>query len=113
MTRRNRSKSRKTPRRAHASHAIESFSYTLPNGTHALYVGDAIRETDPPAVREGLARRRMLATEGRCPCGASVLFDPRVIAPAATSHTIEHASDCPATDANLTAAMRTAGRRAA
>lgn len=106
MSRKDRNKPRKTPRRAHASHVIESFSYTLPNGTRALYVGDAIREDDPPAVREGLARRRMLATEGHCPCGARVLFDPRIIAPAATSHTIEHASDCPAADANLAAAMR-------
>jgi hypothetical protein len=113
MSNRNRRKTRKTPRRAHASHAIESFSYTLPNGTRALYVGDAIRESDPPAVREGLARRRMLATEGHCPCGARVPFDPRIIAPAVASHAIEHASDCPAADANLAAAMRNAGRRAA
>lgn len=106
MSRKDRNKPRKTPRRAHASHAIESFSYTLPNGTRALYVGEAIRETDPPAVREGLTRRRMLAVDGRCPCGASVPFDPRLIAPAASMRTVEHAADCPAADANLAAAMR-------
>ncbi len=113
MSRKDRRKTRKTPRRPHASHALASFSYTLPDGSLALYVGEAIRESDPPTVREGLARRRMLATEGRCPCGASVPFDPRLIAPAVALREVEHADDCPAADANLAAAMRNAGRRAA
>lgn len=113
MSDRRRRKNKKTRQRTHATHAVESFSYSLPDGSLALYVGEAIRETDPPAVREGLARRRILATEGRCPCGASVPFDPRIIAPAIALREVEHAPDCPAADVNLATAMRAAGRRAA
>jgi hypothetical protein len=104
---RNRKKARRRP---HVSRGVESFSYVLPDGSRALYVGEVICETDPPAVREGIARRRMLAMEGRCPCGAIVPFDPRVVAPLVALNATEHAGDCPAAESNLAAALRTARR---
>jgi hypothetical protein len=90
---------------------IETFVITLPGGKNALYVGDSIRESDPPAVREGIARRRLVATEGRCPCGATSPFDPSVVPPVLITEVIEHESDCPAADVNLLAAIRKADRR--
>lgn len=87
---------------------VEFITLTLPNGSHALYVSEAIRETDPPAVREGIARRRVLATTGQCPCGAASPFDPSRISAALVMEAIQHESDCPATDENLARAMRAA-----
>jgi hypothetical protein len=93
--------------------ALVSIAIPLPGGRLGLYIGDEIRESDPPAVREGLARRRLLATEGRCPCGAEVPFDPAVIAPGIVSAAVVHAAACPAAEENLSAALRSADRRAA
>lgn len=103
MTRRPR------PRRP-AGRALESITLELPDGRRALYVADQIRESDPPAVREGLARRRVLATSGRCPCGAESPLDPAVIPAALIMAAIVHADDCPAAETNLINALRGAGR---
>jgi hypothetical protein len=107
----NRSSRRRRPEAARPR-ALVSIAIPLPGGRLGLYIGDEIRESDPPAVREGLARRRLLATEGRCPCGAEVPFDPAIIAPGIVSAAVVHEADCPAAEANLSAALRT-GRRAA
>jgi len=84
------------------------FPYTLPDGRRVLYIGDAVRECDPPAVREGIVRRRLLATRGQCPCGARSPFGP--VPSGVTVQTIPHGHDCPAAEENLTAAMRKADR---
>jgi hypothetical protein len=94
------------PRRA--PRGIEMFPYTLPDGRRVLYVGDAVRECDPPAVREGIVRRRLLATRGQCPCGARSPFGP--VPSGVSVQTIPHGHDCPAAEENLTAAMRKADR---
>lgn len=81
-----------------------------PDGRTGLYVCDEIRESDPPAVREGLARRRVLALTGQCPCGAASPFDSRV-SPGLVLEAITHAADCPASSRALSAAMRAGGAR--
>lgn len=91
-----------------APRGIEMFAYTLPGGERVLYVGDALRESDPPAVREGIVRRRLLATEGRCPCGGRAPFAPALVPPFVAMGLITHADDCPAAEENLSAAMRKA-----
>lgn len=42
----------------------------LPGGGRGLYVLPAIPEDATPNLREGLARRRIAALTGECPCGA-------------------------------------------
>lgn len=95
---------RRSPRRPD----VEFITLTMPDGSRALYVSDIIRETDPPAVREGIVRRRILATTGQCPCGARNPFDPRRISTAVVMEVVRHETDCPATTENLARAMRAA-----
>ena len=99
---------RKPKQRRRRSHepAVELIPIDLPDGRRGVYVSDVIRESDPPAVREGIARRRVLAMTGECPCGARSLFDPLVISPVIGLAEIEHESDCPAAEENLNRAMR-------
>lgn len=99
---------RTNSRRRSPGRDVEFITLTMPDGSRALYVSDVIRESDPPAVREGIARRRVLAATGECPCGARSPFDPRRIAPAIVMEVIRHESDCPATAENLSRAMRSA-----
>jgi len=104
-------KKRRRARSMRPARPIETFVITLPGGKNALYVGDSIRETDPPEVREGIVRRRLVATEGRCPCGAASPFDPAVVPPVLVSDVVMHESDCPAAEENLLAAIRKADHR--
>ena len=106
MTRRPRS--RRSGAARPTGPALEAFAFTLPDGRQGLYVGESIRETDPAPVREGLVRRRVLATTGRCPCGAESPFDPAVIPAGLAISAVVHAADCPAAESNLTAARRAA-----
>jgi hypothetical protein len=63
-----------------------------------------VREDDDPLVREGIARRRITATTGRCPCGATWSPPNRAARRAAARRgevvmpevVIEHEGDCPA-----------------
>lgn len=89
-----------------------SFPYSLPDGRRALYVGMEIRDSDPAAVKEGLSRRRLLATQGRCPCGAVVPFDPSLISPGIAQSATAHAADCPAAEETLRTAILRTDRRA-
>jgi hypothetical protein len=112
MGTRKRKPRRKTPTRRVRplqDAGVEVFPYTLPDGRTALYVGSPVRDCDPPAVREGLVRRRLLVTQGRCPCGARESVASPIV-PGLTFQPIEHASDCPATEENLISAMRKAAR---
>lgn len=88
---------------------------TLQDGTRALVVGYDVPEDAPPAVREGLARRALVARSGRCPCGAQVAMPSRAERRAAQRaaqpmrRPVEHEHDCPAADENLVPALRDAG----
>lgn len=99
---------RKPYRRRTRRPNVEFIPIDLPDGQRGLYVSDVIRESDPPAVREGIARRRVLAMTGRCPCGAASPFDSRLISPVIVLEVVRHEPDCPATNANLSRAMRAA-----
>jgi len=76
--------------------------YTPPKRGALLTV--EIPDDAPPALREGLARRRLVATTGRCPCGA-VLELPDLVPGALTVAAVEHEPDCPATDEAIAEAM--------
>lgn len=69
--------------------------YTPPKRRLAL-VGP-LPDDAPELVREGLARRRIAATAGRCPCGATLDFSaakPGTVVVAA----VQHERNCPAAD---------------
>ena len=76
-------------------------------GQRALLVLPVIRETDPPEVREGIARRRLVGTTGRCPCGAVRHIPNRAQRRAdqkagrASLMEVVHENGCPATDDTL------------
>lgn len=106
-----RARKNSRPRAKHGKRGLESFTFTLPGGRLGLYVGDQIRDSDPAEVKEGLSRRRILATTGRCPCGAASPFAPAAISPASVIRSVVHAADCPAAEEILSAAMRKADRR--
>jgi hypothetical protein len=61
-----------------------------------FYDGPEIRDDYPADLKEGLARRRITATTGQCPCGAT--FDvPDDLEPGTVSSVaIFHENDCPA-----------------
>jgi hypothetical protein len=81
-------------------------------GRRAQAVVLVIAEDAPPELREAIARRRLLQTEGKCPCGAE-LTGPECLTVAL--HRLRHSGldvatvaigarhkpDCPATDKNL------------
>jgi hypothetical protein len=45
------------------------------DGTRVAYLLPVIPDDAPPLVREGIARRRLAALEGRCPCGGRSPFN--------------------------------------
>lgn len=87
----------------------EHIVQDLPGGRRALYVLPAIPDDAPDQIREALARRRIAAIEGTCPCGADSpewtrqqrRARERAKAKQAgrlTRATFEHEADCPAGD---------------
>lgn len=57
-----------------------------------------IRDDASHLAKEGAARRRIVATTGRCPCGA-VLHVPEDLAPGSVSVVaVEHEDGCPAVE---------------
>ncbi len=84
----------------------------LPGGGRAAYVLPVIPEDASPEIREGLARRRLAALTGECPCGAD---SPELSrqqrrararnrakqAATLTRAAFAHEPDCPAIDTNL------------
>jgi hypothetical protein len=81
------------------------------DGESTLVVAPQIPDDAPTAVREGLARRRLVNAGGTCPCGARMQLPNRATRRQArregrvTHVSIEHDDDCPAVTANLNAAM--------
>jgi hypothetical protein len=86
--------------------------------TDVAVVAAAISECLPPHVREGLARRRLVLTGSRCPCGATAQLPNRADRRAAqragriVHATVAHALDCPAIHPDTVAAARAAFRGA-
>lgn len=70
-----------------------------------LFVLPVIPEDAPYRIREGIARRRIAATTGQCPCGAMTDYgDPR---PGQIGvGEVLHARRCPADTARLVKAIR-------
>ncbi|HVA03482.1 MAG TPA: hypothetical protein VMU64_06990 [Acidimicrobiales bacterium] len=61
-----------------------------------VFVLPEIPEDSPPEVREGLARRALVATTGKCPCGAELVIPHDLEPGTVTTITIEHEPGCPA-----------------
>ncbi len=69
------------------------------------YVLPVIPDNAPYMVREGIARRRLVATTGVCPCGAVMDVGTPVPGEVA-SIAVEHERGCPAITAKLEKAVR-------
>ena len=73
---------------------------------YVLAVLPAIPENAPYGIREGIARRRIAAVTGRCPCGAQVDYNAEVLRGGARTVEVEHERLCPAVTAHLAKAIR-------
>lgn len=60
-----------------------------------IVVSHSLSDEDRQLEKEGLVRRRLVATTGVCPCGA-VLELPRELRPGVHTVRVEHEHDCPA-----------------
>ncbi|MGI5182230.1 hypothetical protein ACQEVZ_38650 [Dactylosporangium sp. CA-152071] len=77
---------------------------TTIRGERAVAEVPVIPDDAPPALREGLRRRRVAAGLGRCPCGATRHITPAIWAALCqsdpdrpTGHApFNHTADCPA-----------------
>jgi len=69
------------------------------------YVLPIVPDGAPYAVAEGIARRRLAAMTGRCPCGASVDYGDRKARQVMVGNVV-HTASCPASDARLVKAIR-------
>lgn len=82
-----------------------------PQGERVMLSMPKIPDDAPELVREGIARRRLTAVTGECPCGARVLWPDRAArrrmrrSGEATQIRAEHEDDCPAITANILAAI--------
>ncbi len=74
-------------------------------GVKTAYVLPVIPDNAPYMVREGLARRRITAMTGQCPCGA-VMDTGDLQAGAITNVAVEHEDGCPAITTKLAKAVR-------
>ena len=68
-------------------------------GQRVVFVLPVIPEDAPYRVREGIARRRITALTGTCPCGASAALDGDVMG-------TKHERRCIALTATLSKAIR-------
>jgi len=79
----------------------------VPGLGRVAYLLPVVPESAPAEAREGLARRRVVAHTGQCPCGARMVLPNRADRRAARRHgtvghvRVEHEDDCPATDDRL------------
>lgn len=83
----------------------ELVPFVLPDGGRALAVLPAIPEDAPFRIREGIARRRITATTGECPCGARVDYDAAKVGEVRVAE-VRHNRLCPADTASLVKAVR-------
>ncbi len=75
-------------------------------GIRTAFVVPKIPDAAPFAVREGIARRRITAMTGQCPCGAVMNVGDDLRAGAVTNVNIEHEDNCPAITSRLAKAVR-------
>lgn len=81
-------------------------------GERIAAVLQVIPDAAPPAVREGLARRRIVSTTGRCPCGGRLTLPNRAERRRARKQgrvihaDVEHELECPAISPQLEQWMR-------
>lgn len=83
----------------------------VPGVGRVALVLPVVPEDAPPEVREGIARRRIVMTTGRCPCGARRTLPNRAqrramrrdkrTGPAVRHVDVEHEPECPATSEAL------------
>lgn len=83
----------------------EFEEFTLPTGGRALAVLPTIPVDAPYRVREGIARRRVTATTGTCPCGATVDYDAAQAGRFNVAE-VRHDARCPADTAKLLKEIR-------
>ena len=74
-------------------------------GQRVAYVLPVIPDHAPYVIREGIARRRIAATTGRCPCGAVVNYGERRPGEVGIGEVL-HDNRCPADTAKLVKACR-------
>ncbi|HIE61030.1 MAG TPA: hypothetical protein EYQ02_05015 [Microbacterium sp.] len=104
----------------HAPPLAEGQEWVVPHGRpNERMVVQVIPDDAPPLIREGLARRRVQAIEGECPCGGPLVWRDehpdatfwRDAAPAEGRGLLTdrvcavHFRDCPAGDAVFVPAM--------
>ena len=81
------------------------------DGDTVAFVLPTVPDDAPEEIREGIARRRIVAVTGECPCGAVLILPNRAERRAAkrtgqpTHLRCEHEDDCPAVDHVLLAAI--------
>lgn len=63
----------------------------------SIVISRDIPDSASSREKEGAARRRLVATTGKCPCGA-VLQVPELKAGTVTVIKVEHEHDCPAVE---------------
>ena len=61
-----------------------------------LVLSHEISDSASTNEKEGAVRRRLVATTGRCPCGARLRLPDEVEPGTVTVVAIEHEDDCPA-----------------
>jgi hypothetical protein len=74
----------------------ELVVFTLPDGRRAVVVLPAIPDGAPFRIREGIARRRITATTGICPCGARLDYAAARGEGGVSVAEVRHAPTCPA-----------------
>jgi hypothetical protein len=82
----------------------EVVIFHVPEVGKVLAVLPVVPENAPYRVREGIARRRLVAITGTCPCGAQ--FDHRVPPDGGPAVEVEHEDLCPAVTDRLVKAIR-------
>jgi hypothetical protein len=61
-----------------------------------VVVSPEIPDAASPRQKEGAARRRLVATTGKCPCGAEMAIPADLKPGSITTVRVEHENDCPA-----------------
>ena len=83
----------------------ELLTVAHPDHGRMLLVLPVIPEDAPYRVREGVARRRLTAITGSCPCGATVDYTAARVG-AANVAEVHHARLCPADTGRLLREIR-------
>ncbi len=87
------------------------LSFREVNGETVAFMLAEPPDDAPPEIREGIARRNLVAMGEPCPCGARFVMPNRAARRRATRNgeacrvTVEHDGHCPAVTANLHAAI--------